>query len=117
MKLLANENFPQTSAIYLQNAGFDITSIGTDHPGITDEQVMEIAIKEERTILTFDSDYGELIFKYEYQPSAGVIFIRTLPSTPEEAGRLIEQIINSDEFEFRKTLTVIDTNGIRQRRY
>ena len=117
MKLLANENFPLASVKYLRNSGFDFTSIGTDNSGISDEQVMDIAIYEERTILTFDSDYGELIFKYEYQPKAGVIFIRTLPGTPEEAGRLIEQLISSSEFEFRKTLTVIDTNGIRQRRY
>ena len=117
MKLLANENFPLASVKYMRNTGFDITSIGTDNPGISDEQVMDIAIKEERTILTFDSDYGELIFKYEYQPSAGVIFIRTLPSAPDEAGRLIERLIISGEFEFRKTFTVIDANGIRQRRY
>ncbi len=111
MKLLANENFPVASVNYLRNKGFDITSIGNDNPSISDKQVMDIAIKEERTILTFDSDYGELIFKYEYQPYAGVIFIRTLPSTPDEAGKLIKALISSGQLEFRKTLTVIDSKN------
>ena len=56
MKLLANENFPLASVKYLRNKSFDITSIGTDNPGISDDQVMDIAIKEERTMLSYDSD-------------------------------------------------------------
>ncbi len=34
---------------------------------------MTIAINEERTILTFDRDYGELTFKHNYKPEKGVI--------------------------------------------
>jgi len=61
MKLLANENFPLKSILYLRSKGFDISSIGTDNPSIMDNVVMKIAIDEKRTILTFDRDYGELI--------------------------------------------------------
>ena len=46
MKLLANENFPLKSIIYLQNKGFDISSIGIDSPSIKDSEIMAIAIKE-----------------------------------------------------------------------
>jgi predicted nuclease of predicted toxin-antitoxin system len=76
MKLLANENFPLRSVLYLRSKGYDITSIGTDNPSIQDHVVMAIAMREERTILTFDRDYGELIFKYNYKPKAGVIYLR-----------------------------------------
>lgn len=74
MKLLANENFPLKNIHYLKSKGFDISSIGTDNPSIKDNVVMDIAIKEERTILTFDRDYGELIFKNNYKPKKGVIY-------------------------------------------
>lgn len=73
MKFLANENIPVSSVLHLRSIGFDITSIGEDAPGISDTNVMNIAIKENRTIITYDSDYGELIFKYGYKPKAGVI--------------------------------------------
>jgi predicted nuclease of predicted toxin-antitoxin system len=76
MKLLANENFPLASINYLKVKGFDISSIGLENPSIKDSAVMEIAIKEGRTILTFDRDYGELIFKYNYKPEMGVMFLR-----------------------------------------
>jgi hypothetical protein len=37
---------------------------------------MEIAVKEERTILTFDRDYGALIFKKNYKPEHGMVYLR-----------------------------------------
>lgn len=117
MKFLANENFQFASAQYLLNHNFDITAVGTDYPGISDEKIIEIAIHENRTILTFNSDYGELIFKNNFQPSAGVIYIRVLPKTPESTGQLIREIVALDNLNFEQALTVIDSNGIRQRRY
>ncbi len=117
MKLLANENFPLTSVNYLRVKGFNITAIGTNNPSISDEDVIDIAIRENRTILTFDRDYGELIFKHNYQPSAGVIYFRLLPAYPEEPGHMVEGIITSGKLKFDRALTVVDANGIRQRRY
>ena len=74
LNILANENIPTTRVNALKVAGFDIVANGIDNPSISDVQVMNIAIEELRTILTYDSDYGELIFKYGYKPPAGVIF-------------------------------------------
>ncbi len=76
MKLLANENFPLTSVRILKNAGYDIKAIGIEFAGILDSEVIEIATIEERTILTFDRDYGELIFRKGYKPEAGIIYLR-----------------------------------------
>ena len=117
MKLLANENFPIKSILYLKRNGFDIISIGIDNPSIQDHAVMTIAIKEQRTILTFDRDYGELIFKYNYKPQRGVIYLRLDEYEADEPGKIIEELINRKEFDFDNALTVLDKNGIRQRRY
>jgi predicted nuclease of predicted toxin-antitoxin system len=117
MKLLANENFPLKSVVYLKNKGYDISSIGFHAPGITDRAVMEIAIKENRTIITFDRDYGELIFKHDYRPQCGVIYIRLEEYTAVEPGLLIDKLISSKEYDFRRALTVIDMRGLRQKRY
>jgi predicted nuclease of predicted toxin-antitoxin system len=117
MKLLANENFPLKSIVYLKSKGFDISSIGADNPSVQDHAVMAIAIREERTILTFDRDYGELIFKYNFKPQKGVIYLRLDEYTAEEPGELIEALINKNEFDFDNALTVLDKNGIRQRKY
>ncbi len=78
---------------------------------------MAIAIAEERTILTFDSDYGELIFRYNYKPEKGVIYLRLDEYDPIEPGLIIEEIITNNQIDFTRALTVVDKNGIRQRKY
>ena len=117
MNLLANETFPLKSILYLRRKGFDITSVGIDNPSIEDSAVMGIAIREERTILTFDRDYGELIFKRNFKPIKGVIYLRLDEYKPDEPGKIIEDIISKGEFDFDNALTVVDKSGIRQRKY
>jgi predicted nuclease of predicted toxin-antitoxin system len=117
MKLLANENFPLKSILYLKSKGFDISSIGTENPSIQDREVMAIAITEDRKILTFDRDYGELIFKHNYKPQKGVIYLRLDNYAADEPGKIIEELIYKKEYDFDNSLTVVDKNAIRQRKY
>ena len=117
MKLLANENFPYKSIYYLKEKGYDVLSIGMDNPSILDSEIMKIAIDEERMIMTFDRDYGELIFRHNYKPQQGVIYLRLDKYQPHEPGLIIEEIITNKEIDLTRTLTVIDKNGIRQRKY
>ncbi len=62
MRLLANENFPTSSVDLLRRAQHDVSSIAEESPGIKDDAVLARAVQQERLILTFDRDYGELIF-------------------------------------------------------
>lgn len=117
MKLLANENFPLKSTQLLRQEGFDIKAIGSDNPGIADRDVIQIAKQEERTIITFDKDYGELIFKYGYRPKAGVIFLRIVDFTPEYPAKHLLKIFQSQELDFKGKLSVIDSSKVRQRKY
>lgn len=117
MKLLANENFPLKSYLYLREKGYDIISIGLETPGILDSEVMNLAIEENRTIITFGRDYGELIFKNNYKPLNGVIYLRLKEYRSDEPGKIIEDLIINDIADFSRALTVVDRNGIRQRKY
>jgi predicted nuclease of predicted toxin-antitoxin system len=56
MKLLANENFPQSSVKILKDSGYDIVSVGDEFAGILDREVIDFANQEHRIILTFDRD-------------------------------------------------------------
>lgn len=117
MKFLANENFPLDSVKYLRKKGFEVSAIGEDNPSITDSEVLEIAQREHRTILTFDRDYGELIFKYGIKPHAGVIYLRLGQYDSLEPGKLIEQIFQSDNFDPSQKLTVFDRMTLRQKKF
>jgi predicted nuclease of predicted toxin-antitoxin system len=78
---------------------------------------MMLAIEESRTIITYDSDYGELIFKYGYRPTAGVIFIRNQSAEPVETATIIGKLIMNTSITFEGALTVIDRNHIGQKRF
>jgi predicted nuclease of predicted toxin-antitoxin system len=117
MKFLANENFPLTSTKYLESKGFDIKAVGVHYSGITDKEVIELAEKEKRTILTFDRDYGELIFKFGNKPAEGVIYLRLVDYEPIDPGKIIELIIAIENFETVKKLTVFDGVTLRQKDY
>lgn len=117
MRILANENFPYRSIYYLKEKGHDVLSIGMDNPSIKDSEIMTIASNEERVIVTFDRDYGELIFRYNYKPEKGVIYLRLDKYQPQEPGIIIEELILNVQIDLTRALTVVDKNGIRQRKY
>lgn len=58
---LANENFPRPSIKLLRGKGIFVKSIQEEFPGVPDKEVMDLANELNLIILTFDSDYGEII--------------------------------------------------------
>lgn len=117
MKLLANENFPLTSVKILKESGYDVMYIGTDFSGVSDSEVMQIAIDDMRVILTFDRDYGELIFRKGFKPPKGVIYLRWADFKPNEPGDYLRDLFFKGEINFDGKLTVINEKTIRQRSY
>ena len=115
-KFLANENIPLATVYRLRNEGFDVASVGLDAPSITDREVMRIASEENRTIITFDRDYGELIYKHGFRPVAGVVYLRMQNYQPEEPAELLLKLLNNPDFELAGLFTVADEKSIRQRK-
>lgn len=116
MIFLANENFPFPSISILRKEGFIVKSIGEEHFGITDKEVIQMAQKENSIILTFDRDYGELILKHAMQNPPSVAYFRLKGDTPVSAGLLILALLN-EKVEFENHFTVIEQGNIRQRKY
>lgn len=114
---LANENFPAPSTALIRQKGYFVKSIQEDAPGISDEAVMKIALQLDLIILTFDSDYGELIFKYTNENPPSVIFFREKGNSPEIAGKALIELLESSTIKLVNAFTVIEENNIRQRFY
>jgi len=60
--VLANENIPLASVTTLRDAGHDVFCLSLDSPGINDESVLALAREQDRILVTFDRDYGELVY-------------------------------------------------------
>jgi len=115
MLFLANENFPLLSVRILRDIGLNIASIMEDSPRIKDPEVLARAVREERIILTFDRDYGELIFRQFLPKPTGVIYFRYQPHTPEEPAQHLINLLEEKNLSLEKMFTVLERNKIRQR--
>ncbi|MBS1584912.1 MAG: DUF5615 family PIN-like protein [Bacteroidetes bacterium] len=116
MQFLANENFPFPSVSLLRQSGYTVESIRETQPGITDNEVIETAVTRSLIILTFDKDYGEIIFKYNNQSPPAVIYFRDKGAGPVSAAMTLIELIGKG-ISFDRRFTVIDKNNIRQRKY
>jgi predicted nuclease of predicted toxin-antitoxin system len=76
MKFLLDESADFPLADYLKTQGHDVTAVAHDYPhALKDRDVLAIARREERILITNDHDFGELVFRQQL-PHAGVILFR-----------------------------------------
>jgi predicted nuclease of predicted toxin-antitoxin system len=88
VRFLADENFPRTGLAALRERGYDVFSIAESDPGLSDELVAAICDREERILLTFDKDFGELVFRRGLSSGSSVVLLRLMP----EPGLLVDVI-------------------------
>ena len=62
MRFLADENIPPDCVRQLRKANHDVISILEGGMGTPDESVMNAARQHDRILVTFDSDFGRLIY-------------------------------------------------------
>lgn len=115
MRYLANENFPLVSVRRLRRAGFDVTAVIEDTPGAKDRAVLSRAVAEGQIVLTFDRDYGELIYRYKMPSPVGVIYFRFEPLTPEEPAEHLMKLLTLPGLSVEGKFTVAGREWVRQR--
>lgn len=78
MKLLADEccDAPLVSA--LRSDGHDVVYIQELAPGSNDQTVLQLALVEQRILLTEDKDFGELVVRLQL-PAYGIVLLRMNP--------------------------------------
>ena len=116
MKFLANENFPLESVHLLHEFGYDISAVSWNRAGITDEAVIELANAEQRIIITFDRDYGELVFRRGFKTSTGIVFLRMNDFQPGDPAILLHHFLSTQHIMLEGYFTVVEPEGIRQRK-
>jgi len=115
MRFLANENFPFDAVEALLQKGHDVVWIRTDAPGISDPEVLHLAQVEERILLTFDKDFGELAFRSRLSANVGVVLFRLKASSSQAiAEKVIKAISARDDWSGH--FSVVEEDKIRMRK-
>jgi len=114
MRILADENFPRPALEALREAGWDVLSIAEEYPGISDEEVAAVCAEQQRILLTFDKDFGELIFRRGLPAGSGVVLFRITPDSPGEAADVALALVESQP-DLRGSFYVVTRDRIRIR--
>lgn len=93
MKFLLDENISPKTAQFLRAQGFNAKSLIEEKiRRLTDEEVVRLAIKEKRTIITFDKDYSQ-IYYFLFNKKISVIVLNLLNQTVENVNNVLKCFI------------------------
>jgi predicted nuclease of predicted toxin-antitoxin system len=81
-------------------------------PGSLDSQVLARAQDENRIMITFDKDFGELAFRYGLPASCGIVLFRISTPSSEYIARLAVAAFNQRE-DWAGHFSVIEDTRIR----
>ena len=112
---LADECFPGFLVRALLEAGFDVTRSADTHPGADDNDVLTLAVHEQRILLTEDNDFGDLAVRLKL-PVLGLIRV-DLKSISRDAQvtRVIESLRQLGD-EVRGAIVSIEPSRTRLRK-
>lgn len=115
MRFLTDENVPAPSVQLLRRAGHDVAAIGELAPGIADEAVLAFARENGRVLITFDRDFGELVYHRGAPVPPGIIYLRVRPTSVTSAGEAVERLLRPSSIIIPGHFIVVDDDKVRQR--
>ena len=108
-------NFPGTAVAALTDAGHDVVWIRTTAPGLADVDVLAAAARENRILLTFDKDFGQLTRDATLPRSCGVVLFRMAMPRAAEVGTRLAAIIGERQ-DWVGQFSVVTSARVRMRR-
>ena len=112
MRILANENVPGDAVKALRARRHDVTWIREASPGAADDAVLQLALEESRVLLTFDKDFGELVFRSAVAGRVGVILCRFVMAAPDVVAERIVAVLEARD-DWPGMFSVIEDDRIR----
>ena len=117
IKILTDENISPKVVSFLRQQRIDVLDTKEQAWfGRTDENLLEIATKEQRFIMTHDSDFGTLAI-HEGKSYYGIIYIRVRNFHPQNVIRVCKQLFELKTELIRRTLIVVEESRLRIRQF
>ena len=84
MKFLLDVNASGPLRGWLIQLGHDVVQVGAKDPRMSDDEILNWALKEKRIIVTTDNDFEEMIWR-EGKKHCGVLRLENLPRSERKA--------------------------------
>ena len=96
----------------LKKSFSDVKSMWDVDPKAKDITILELAVKEERIIVTMDKDFGELVFNGRIEHT-GVLLLRLDHANGEEKGMVVKKILESHLGDLKNNFCVYQNGKLR----
>ena len=93
MRFLLDVHIANAIARALEAEGHDVVRAAVAHATWSDPDLLTLAVREDRIIVTEDSDFSDLIYAVGMPPPPAIIYIRCEPEMqPAMVGRVIDTL-------------------------
>ena len=110
---LADENIPLYVVKQLRKEGYKVISVTEQFAGSSDEKILELSSRNRWVIITFDKDFGELIYKQKSNKPYGIILMRVTPKSPEYILQLLKWLLLQTNISFEVNFVVLNKDKVR----
>lgn len=115
MKLLCDEGVECQVVEALRASGHQVTYVAEMAPGVSDDDVLQIATEEEALLITSDTDFGELVFR-QGRAHSGVVLLRLHGLDPLQKGAVTSEVIAEHGEKLVNAFSVVEQRQVRIRR-
>lgn len=112
MRFLADECCDVAIVMALRKAGHDVKAVSEISPSAEDLDVIRLATREKRILITEDKDFGQLVYAYG-QTSGGVIFLRYPVSARQRISEDIVRLVKQSGKKLVRRFVVVQPGRIR----
>lgn len=114
-KFIADENINHRVIKELRSLGYDVISVLEEYKGASDVSIIKVASETKRTLITHDTDFGNLIFRGGYTHH-GVILVRLKDHNVKNVLNVLLRIIEEHEPVLTGAFIVATDDKVRVRR-
>lgn len=116
MNLLCDEGVERQIVEALRASGHQVTYVAEMAPGVSDDDVLELATEEDALLITSDKDFGELVFR-QGRAHSGVVLLRLHGLDPMQKGAVTSEVIAEHGEKLVSAFSVMERRQVRIRRY
>jgi len=100
---------------YLRLEGYDTKAVREIDPCMEDEEIIRIAVLENRMVVTMDKDFGELVY-HSSMDHRGVLLLRLENANGAEKLRVVKHIIENHDSQIKNCFCVFQNDKFRIRK-
>jgi predicted nuclease of predicted toxin-antitoxin system len=112
MRFLADESCDFAIVRALRSSGHDVVAVSDIAPRAEDPDVIDLAVRQSRILLTEDKDFGQLVYAHGTE-SIGVIFLRFPTRVRKQIARDLTNVVEKEGDKLIGSFVVVQPGRIR----